>query len=141
MSTAVIGVREMLAAAIQADVGLGVLLSGRKAYTGEAPEGSSLPYVVLEGQTETGLGAGYYGAQYGHQGTVNIRCWARNLWTAQQIYAAVVPLFDHQRPVVSGHRVMKGSMEYVTDGPERVNGKTVKWQVWGRYRVRSLEGA
>lgn len=139
MSTAVIGVREMLAAAIQADVGLGVLLSGRKVYTGEAPTGSSLNYIVLEGQTETGQGAGYYGNRYGHHGTVNVRCWARNLWTAQQIYAAVVELFDHQRPVVSGHTVAKGTMEYVTDGADKVSGKTEKWQVWGRYRVHSLE--
>lgn len=140
MSSAVVTVREMLADAINLDSGLALFLSGRKVYSGEAPEGAALNYIVLGQTTETPLGAGYYG-RGGHAGTEQIMCWARSKPTAQEIFAAVVTLLDGQRPVLSGHQVVKGTVEYVTDGPVQVNGKTVKWYVWGRYRIRSLEAA
>lgn len=136
MPTAVIGIREMLAELIESDEeGLNALLSGKKVYAGKALPNSPLNYIVLGQTTETPEGAGYY-RHPGHLGTANLHCWARTLWTAQQIFARLAELLDQQRPVVSGHTVMRGVLDYVTDAPGDPEGKT--WQVIARYRVRSL---
>jgi hypothetical protein len=137
MPTAVITVREMLADLIKYDGVLGGLLSDPKVVVGKAKPNTALPYVVLGATTETPEGAGYYNRS-GHLGTETLHCWAKTKWTAQQIFARLSDLLDAQRPIVSGHVVMRGVLEYVTDGEDQ-DGKA--WQVVARYRIRSLVGA
>lgn len=138
MPTAVISVREMLAEMLGTDLDMSILLSAspgqKKVYAGMAPQGSALPYIVLGQTTETPDGAGYY-HHPGHLGTEAIHCWSRTKWTSQAIFARASVLLDAQRPVLVGHTVLRGVLEYVTDAPDD-DGKT--WQVWARYRVRSL---
>lgn len=134
MPTAVIAVREMLADAIGYDGVLGTLLSGKKVYVGRVPPNSALSYIVLGQTTETPEGAGYY-RRAGHLGTETLHCWAKTKWTAQQIFARLSDLLDSQRPILSGHTVMRGVLEYVLDA-DGEDGKS--WQVVARYRVRSL---
>ncbi len=135
--TAVIALREMLAALIADDAGaLNILLSGKKVFVGKVPPNTALPYVLLGQTTETPEGAGYYGRS-GHQGTETIHCWAKTKWTAQQIFARLTDLLAG-KPIVAGHYVVTGVLEYVTDG-EDADGKA--WQVVARYRVRSLVAA
>jgi hypothetical protein len=140
MSTAVIGIREMLAATIEGDQTLRDLTSAPHVYSGTAKPGASLAYVVLGQTTETPLGAGHYHRR-GHRGTEAIRCWARTKPTAQKIYARLVDLLDNQRLVIAGHHAMRGTLEYVDDGEGEVDGKVIGWVVWARYRCRTLVSA
>ncbi len=142
MPTAVISVREMLADRLKTDAALLGLLSGPKVFVGKVPSNTSLPYVELGQTTETPEGAGYY-HRPGHAGTESIHCWARTKWTAQQIFARLSDLLDAQRPVVVGHVVVKGVLEYVTDtaGELSPSGDPKSWQVVARYRIRSLVAA
>jgi hypothetical protein len=143
MPTAVIDIQLMLEQVIQSDGVLDGLLSGKKVYAGIAPKNSALPYVMLGQTGETPEGAGYY-RQPGHFGTENLHCWARTKDTAQQIFARLYELLGDQRPVLANHRIMRGTLEYVDDGegPPTPDGKSSNtWQVWARYRVRSLVGA
>lgn len=140
MSTAVISIREMLAATIEGDQALKDLTTAPHVYAGKARPGASLAYIVLGQTTETPLGAGYYNRR-GHRGTEAIRCWAKSKATAQLIYARLAELLDGQRPVLSGHTVMKGTLEYVDDGEGVVDGKVIGWVVWARYRCHSLVSA
>jgi hypothetical protein len=134
MPTAVISVREMLTDVIKADSIMAGLLSGKMVVTGKVEPNTALNYIELGATTETPEGAGYY-HRAGHHGTEALHCWAKTRWTAQKIFARLSDLLDTQRPVLSGHVVMRGVLEYVTDGPDP-EGKA--WQVWARYRVRSL---
>jgi uncharacterized protein DUF3168 len=142
MPTAVISVREMLADVIKYDSILSSVLSDPKVRLGFAKPNSALPYVVLGQTTETPEGAGYY-RRPGHLGTEAIHCWAKSRQGAQQIFARLSELLDAQRPIMSGHVVMKGVLEYVTDQPgeQTASGDVQSWQVIARYRVRSLVGA
>lgn len=137
MPTAVVSVQAMLKDLIKTDTELATLLSDARVYVGKVPVNKALPYVVLGQTTETPEGASYY-RHPGHQGTEALHCWAKSKYTAQQIFARLSVLLDRQRPVVIGHTVMKGVLEYVTDS-EGGDGKS--WQVTARYRVKSLVAA
>ncbi len=109
-------------------------------YLSAAPRGASLPYIILDAQTETEDGARYQ--QRGSEQTQQVKCWADNPWDAQEVYNTAKGALQGVTHAVTGHKLVTNVMEILTsfkeqDAPADEPGP---YCVVGRWVTRTVVG-
>lgn len=137
MTTATWSVAVALVQAVEADGPIRGLLAGDAIYSGAAPQGSAMPYIVIGPSTEAN--AHLFGRR-GKRGTETLHVWTEDTSkkTCQDIYGHLERILNGTRLVLSGHSMVEGTLEYVTD---QLDPDGRARQLVARYRVRTLEGS
>lgn len=133
--TNVVSLRQALIGAIENDAGeLSQRVQGDRAYSGLAPAGAPLEYLVLVGTNADRVGAGYF-MQPGENGVEAIDCWSRSRNEAQELFRLCVPVL--RRIPVSDRLVLRGDLSYSLDAPDRP--PSTLWRVRASYRWRLIQ--
>ena len=106
-------------------------------HEGDVSRDTPLPYLVLGAATE---GRGTFYQRAGHDGTVQIKCWAEDSWAAQVLYEEVETALDGVTLTVAGHQLIQAEVSRLTDFAEP-NPEVGGHVVIALLRTRSLVGA
>ncbi len=137
-ATAMIPLRNALAALVSADLDLATMLAGRKVYAGLATQGASLAYLVI-GQVLRDTDGSYANGQAGRLHKRRLSVWARTSWTCEEIMARLIVLLDNQRLTVAGHTIQTAALDVVF-GPVVEDGGAA-WGLHADWSVRTLAAA
>lgn len=138
-TTAVVALQSAVYDTLVADLtlraALGWTAEEPRVHAARAPQGLEPPYVVLGAATEGG--AHSYGTE-GHAGTLRLHCWGAHVLQARQLYAHVARILGEQPLPLTGHTLVRGIVEYVTD---QRDDTTTAHQVVARVRTRTVAAA
>lgn len=117
-----------LVAAVRGDATLQTALGGvpgaTKVYSGLAPEGTALPFIVMGVASEAGRAA--FGSRAVRAGEETLDVYGRTKAEALAIYTHLVRILDGTALVLTGHQPTRGSVRLAfdtLDAPHPVTGE------------------
>lgn len=105
-----------------------------------APQGTDLPYVIMDAQTENEAGGRYQ--QPGSEQTQQFKCWAVDAWDAQELYNSAKGALQGVSLTVTGHRLVSNTTEILTSFKEQGASpeQPGPYCVVGRWVTRTVVG-